>query len=180
MIQTEPSDTQSILKKRALLYARELKREEEETDQLTILEFHLGSEKYGIESNYVNRVHLLKDLTFLPGIPAFIRGIINVHGKITPVIDIKKFFEIPEQTQAQSDKVIIVTLDGAWFGLLADDVLGLSLVPVSSIQSSLPTLSGVREAYLKGVTDDQVVILDPREWLKDKSLLVHEGGSPGG
>jgi len=116
----------------------------------------------------------------LPGIPAFIRGIINVHGKITPVIDIKKFFEIPEQTQAQSDKVIIVTLDGAWFGLLADDVLGLSLVPVSSIQSSLPTLSGVREAYLKGVTDDQVVILDPREWLKDKSLLVHEGGSPGG
>jgi purine-binding chemotaxis protein CheW len=48
------------------------------------------------------------------------------------------------------------------------------LIPVNEIQSPLPTLTGIRQEYLKGITKDQVVILDMEKFLSDKKILVHE------
>jgi purine-binding chemotaxis protein CheW len=60
------------------------------------------------------------------------------------------------------------------FGILADTVLGVRAVPFQDIQPSLPTLTGVREKYLRGVTRKQVVILDVEKLLSDKKIIVHE------
>jgi purine-binding chemotaxis protein CheW len=60
------------------------------------------------------------------------------------------------------------------FGILADVVLGVRRIPLTDIQPSLPTLTGIREDYLKGVTGEQVVILDAEKLLSDKKITVHE------
>ena len=138
------------------------------------MEFLLAYEKYGIESSYVREVYSLKELTPLPCTPLFVLGIINVRGQILSVIDIKKFFDLPEKGLADLNKVIILHSDSMEFGILADVMLGVRNVLLSELQPSLPTLTGIRQEYLKGITAERVVILDAEKLLSDKQIIIHE------
>jgi purine-binding chemotaxis protein CheW len=60
------------------------------------------------------------------------------------------------------------------FGVLADAVLGVRRVPVAGIQPSLPTLTGIREQYLKGVTHERTIVLDAQKLLADEKIVVQE------
>ncbi len=176
-----PEEKKKILKKRAQDIAQEPKKEEVE-EYIEVVEFLLAYERYGIESSYVREVYPLKEFTPLPCTPPFVLGIINVRGRILSVIDIKKFFDLPEKGLGDLNKVIILhsegpvlsEVEGMEFGILADVVLGVHNVLLSELQPSLPTLTGIREEYLKGVTGERVVILDAEKLLSDKKIAVHE------
>ena len=60
------------------------------------------------------------------------------------------------------------------FGILADVILGVLRVPLRNLQPTLPTLTGIREEYLKGITPGRLAILDAAKLLSDKKLIVHE------
>lgn len=185
-----PEEKKKILKTRAKRLAQEPEEKETAEKYIEVVEFFLSYEKYGIESSYVREIYPLKELTPLPCTPPFVLGIINVHGQIISVIDIKKFFELPEKGLSDLNKVIILHSDkpvlsktegsalsrveGMEFGILADVILGVNNVSLSELQPSLPTLTGIREDYLKGVTGKQVVILDAEKLLSDKKITVHE------
>src|ERR1700734_2278342 len=109
---------------------------------LELLEFGLASERYAIERRYVQEVQPLRELTPLPCTPAFILGIVNVHGRIVPVLDLKKFFELPEQGLTDLHRTILVRGHDLEIGLLADVIIGISGGPGQRLQPSLPTLTG--------------------------------------
>jgi purine-binding chemotaxis protein CheW len=167
-------EKRAILKERAKALAREPKENEAAEAQLEIVEFLLDYERYGIESSYVREVHPLKELTPLPGTPPFVLGIINVRGRILSVVDIKKFFDLPEKGLTDLNKVIILQSDEMEFGVLADVILGVRTIPLGELQPSLPTLTGIREDYLRGVTGERVVILDAEKLLSDPKMIVHQ------
>ena len=169
-----PEEKKKILKTRAKALAKESKENETAEKYIEVIEFLLSYEKYGIESSYVREVYPLKEFTPLPCTPPFVLGIINVRGKILSVIDIKKFFDLPEKGLTDLNKVIILHNDVMEFGILADEISGVRMVPVSEIQQSLPTLTGIRAEYLKGVTNDRVTILDANKILTDKNLIVYQ------
>ena len=167
-------DKKRILKARARGLAKETKDEAAAEEQIQIIEFSLAHERYAVESRYVREVYPLKDLTAVPCAPPFVSGIINVRGQILSVIDIKKFFELPEKGLTDLNKVIIIHNDAMEFGILADVILGIRTIPLGDIQPSLPTLRGIREQYLKGVTPERMVLLDAEKLLADKNIVVHE------
>jgi purine-binding chemotaxis protein CheW len=101
---------------------------------------------------------------------------INVRGQILSVIDIKRFFDLPEKGLTDLNKVIILHNDVMEFGILADVIVGVRQIPLRDIQTSLPTLVGIREEYLKGVTRERLVILDAEKLLRDKRLIIQEEG----
>ena len=141
---------------------------------LELLEFGLAAERYAIERRYVQEVHPLRELTPLPCTPPFILGIVNVRGRIVPVVDLKKFFELPERGLTDLHRTIIVRGHDLEIGLLADVIIGISAVPAESLQPSLPTLTGIRADYLKGVTDGRLVVLAVERILADPKIIVHE------
>jgi len=163
-----------ILKARAKLLAREAENDLLDQNCLEVVEFLLAYETYGIESAYVREVYPLTEIIPLPGTPPFVRGIVNVRGQIISIIDLKKFFELPEKGLTNLNKIIIVRDDKMEFSILADAVLGICKLPVREIEASLPTLTGIREQYLKGVTKERMVILDAVKILSDKNIIVHE------
>ncbi len=167
------AEKNAILKKRAEFLAEEPSIVIEQTT-FEILEFQISGEKYGLESQYVTKILLLNDLTFLPGVPSFIVGIINVRGHVIPVIDIKKIFDLPKQNSTQEAKVVVIETEDAIFGIIADNISGLRFIPVNELQTSLPMLSGIRAEYLKGVSNDQLVVLDPLKLASDKNLIVND------
>jgi len=101
-------------------------------------------------------------------------GIVNLRGEILSVVDIKKFFELPEKGLTDLNKVIVLQSASMLFGILADAILGVRSIARTEIQSSLPTLTGIREDYLTGVTNERVAILDAAKLLSDRKLVVQE------
>jgi purine-binding chemotaxis protein CheW len=168
-----PDEKKAILRKRAKILARQ-PLQEKAGGGLDVLEFLLTYETYAIEMRWVAETYPLKDLTPIPCTPPFVAGIINVRGRILSVIDIRKFFDLPEKGLTDLNKVIIVHNGEMEFGILADEILGTRTIPLSEVQPPLATLTGIREEYLKGVTRERIAILDGAKLLADKNLIVHE------
>jgi purine-binding chemotaxis protein CheW len=168
------SDVERILRARAQILARVAGQDHAKEATLEILEFRLASERYAVESRYVQEVHPLKELTPLPCTPAFVLGIVNVRGRILPVLDIKKLFGLAEQGLTDLHRIILVHGHGLELGLLADVIVGTRSLSVASLQPSLPTLTGIRAEYLRGVNEERLVVLDLDRLLTDPNLVVHE------
>ncbi len=170
----ETDDPGQILRARARALARTQETVPDAGAMLDVLEFHLAKERYAVENRYVREVCTLKELTPLPCTPPFVRGIVNVRGRILPVLDLKKFFDLPEQGLTDLHRIILVRGHGLELGLLADGVVSVRALPAASLQSSLPTLTGIRSDYLKGVTVDRLVVLDLGRILADPKIIVHD------
>jgi purine-binding chemotaxis protein CheW len=172
--QTQLEKKQQLLKARARELARDSEKEKTVGEFIEVVEFLLAYEKYGIESSYIREIYPLRELTPVPCTPSFVLGIINVRGEIISVIDIKKFFELPDRGLTDLNKVIILRNKEMEFGILADVIVGVIRIPRENLQATLPTLTGIREEYLKGITADRLAILDGGKLLSDKKLIVRE------
>ncbi|HWP60194.1 MAG TPA: chemotaxis protein CheW [Candidatus Acidoferrales bacterium] len=172
----EPSleEKRRILKERAKELARGPGEKPAAEELVEVVEFLLARERYGVESFFVREIYPLRELTPVPCTPPFVRGIINVRGQILSVIDIKKFFDLPERGLTDLNKVIILRDAAMEFGILADSISGVRAIRADEIQPPLATLTGIRAQYLKGVAREGLVVLDAAKILAAKDLIVHE------
>ena len=177
-----PEEKAKTLKARARVLAQKPAKEDQCEAHLEVVKFLLAHETYAFELAHILVVLPLKGLTPLPCTPPFVLGIINFRGKIISIIDLKKFFELPERRFNDPKWVILLHTDepvpgkaeGMEFGILADTIVEVNTIPMSTVQPTLPTLTGIREKYLKGITGDRVVILDGGKILSDEKILVHK------
>lgn len=168
------ADDKQILRARAQQLARPLQSDIVEEVLLELLEFRLANESYALETRYVQEVYPLKDLAPMPCAPTFVLGMVNVRGNITPVIDIKKFFNLPDKGLTDLHRIILVQGNDIEFGLLADVIVGVRSIAADSLQPPMPTLTGIHSDYLKGVTEEYLVVLDLDRILADPRIIVHE------
>ncbi|MEQ8172892.1 MAG: chemotaxis protein CheW [Candidatus Eremiobacterota bacterium] len=166
-------EKKDILIKRAEILARDIFAERE-GERTQIVEFMLAGEKYGIEAIYVREIFPLKDLTPIPCTPSFITGVINVRHEIVSVMDIKKFFNLPECGITELNRVIILKTDDMEVGILADSITGVTGVDIDGLQTSMPGLTDIGTEYLKGIVEGPLIILDGGKILSDKKLIVSE------
>ncbi len=90
------------------------------------------------------------------------------------MVDLRKFFDLPEKGLSDLNKVIILHSDEMTFGILADVVVGVKALARNELQSSLPTLTELREEYLLGVTREPMAVLDAAKLLADPHVVVEE------
>ncbi len=170
-----PKEKREILQARTRLLAAWGKIEATAPDQLLeVVEFVLGTEHYGIELSHIREIHPLGEFTPLPCTPAFVLGLVNVRGQILSVINIKKLFDVAEKGLTDLNKIIIVHAHRMELGILADAIPGVRSIALKELQPALPTLTGIRADYLKGITKDPLVVLDVEKLLADESILVDE------
>src|ERR1019366_1698015 len=127
-------DAREILRERARALSRPRKQAPVAEASLELLEFRLAQEHYALETRYVREVYPLKDLTPLPCTPPFVLGIVNVRGRILPVIDLKKFFDLPEQGVTDLHRIILIEGNEMALGLLADAVEGMRSISADNLQ----------------------------------------------
>jgi purine-binding chemotaxis protein CheW len=172
-IEPPPEEQARVLRSRA----RELAREEKIEDTgaiVEVIEFRLAEEHYAIESAYVREVLFLRELTPLPCTPAYVLGLANVRGQILTIIDIRKFFDLPERGLTDLNRVILLQGHGIEFGILADAILDTRTIPLTHIGPAPATFTGIRRDYLKGVTPERVAVLDGGKLLGDERIVVRE------
>ena len=163
-----------ILKSRARELSRTEDDKKEKTAHSEVLEFILGGERYALETGYIREIYPMKEYTVLPCTPPFIMGVINVHRHVVTIIDMKKFFDLPEKGLTDLNKVIILKKDDMELGILADEVLGIRDIGEFELQLALPTLTDLRADFLKGVTNEGLIVIDALRVLTDERIIVHE------
>ncbi|MFZ2633318.1 MAG: chemotaxis protein CheW [Desulfosalsimonadaceae bacterium] len=169
---TANDGAEKILKARAEQLAKKDHAQEPRRHHITVVEFAIAHETYAIELTHIRTIHPLKDLTYIPGAPGFIKGIFNLRGEIISVVDLKHFFDLPDQKTGDSSQVIILSSESMEFGILSDAILGVTEIDTDDIEDSLPTFTGIRLDYLKGVTGKGTVILDDEKLLSDKKMII--------
>jgi purine-binding chemotaxis protein CheW len=167
-------DASEILRARARVLARETGPESAAQNGIEVVEFHLAHEAYAVEMRWVEEVYPFRELTPLPHAPAFIRGVVNVRGRILPVFDLKRFFDLPEKGLTDLHRIIVARSQDLHLGLLADVVIGIRSVTPGSLQPSLPTLTGIRADYLKGVDGGRLIVLNLERIFSDPRIIVHQ------
>lgn len=167
------ASAEKILRARARKLAQTLPDATPHADLLRVVEFRIAHEIYALALKRIRIIHPLKDLTFIPGVPDFIRGVINLRGEIISVIDLRVFFDLPDQGVTGLSHVIILTTNDMEFGILADEILGIEEIFKSDLQRTLPTLTGIRADYLKGVTANGMVVLDDDKLLSDEKMIIN-------
>ena len=167
-------EIRSKLKIRAAALAQEPENGLEKSASAEIVEFLLGSGKYGIGVTVIREVVPFGDFTPLPGVPSHIIGVINVRGQVIPVVGLDRYFGLPYNGTSETGKVIILESPILEFGILADLVVGTIQVGIEDIRQITPSLPGIPEKYVKGITGDNVVILDGPAILADEGIIVNE------
>jgi purine-binding chemotaxis protein CheW len=173
-----PEQEQAILKARARAMAQEplyVQRDSPEVaPELEIVTFRLAHETYGFESRYIREIYPLKEFVPLPCTPPFVLGLINVRGRLLSVLDLKKLFGLSSQALDNHNQAIILHNETMEFGILADTLLGVYPIAPQSLQPSLPTLTGIRDEFLLGITPERLIILDAEKLLSNHDIIVYE------
>ena len=160
------------LRERARKLAHPLRDERTGEGMVMVVEFMLAGERYVLDARYVHEVVPLKEVVPLPGAPDFVLGITNLRGEICSVVDLRKIFNLPEDHGDIRRYAVILRNEDMEFGLYADSAPEVRLLPLDSLQESLPTLTDVRAEFLKGVTDEGVVYLDAVRLLSDERITT--------
>lgn len=171
---TTPEEKKKILQERVLILAEPPDSISPIQESLDAVTFLLAYEQYAIETAFVREVIHLREFTPLPATPAFVLGIINVRGEILSVIDLKQFFDFSDTGLTDLNKVIVIENETMRFGVLADVILGISRIALSSIQAPPSTFTGIRADYLRGVTQERLIILHANKILSDQKISVQE------
>lgn len=134
------------------------------------LTFHLAGEDYGAEIQYVNEIIGIQRITPVPEMPPYIKGMINLRGKIIPIMDMRKRFRLPEQDYTERTCIIVIDVGGILVGLVVDTVKEVLYIPEDLIEATQTQARSLREQYIKGMgkTDDGVKIILSMEYILGK------------
>lgn len=123
----------------------------------------LNDEKYGIDIMDVEEILRMMDITKVPKAPSFVEGIINIRGKVIPIVDLRKKMGIPANEYNNSTRIIVVNLKGKQVGFIVDQVDEVLRVDADLVDKAPAASTSVDNTYIKGVARLQtgmVIILD--------------------
>jgi len=133
------------------------------TEQLVVF-FELASEHYAIDSMGVREIIRMQAITKIPGAPESVLGVINLRGKVTPVLDLKKRLGLlanGESQETQETRIMVVEVEGQYVGLVVDGVSEVSRIPSSAVEPTSTIVAAEEADYILGVAklEKKLVIL---------------------
>jgi len=161
-----------ILTYRARELAIPVSTSTEEETGFEVLEFLLSGEHYAIGMEFVKEVAFLKEITYLPGTPSFILGIVSLHGAVLSIVDLRTVFKMPSKGLTEFNRIIILSEDVMTFGILADAIIRTRTINPELISRSPPTINGQGAIYLTGIFPGPLIVIDGKALISDPRMVV--------
>lgn len=152
----------------------DLEWEENEENSLAdqFLTFALAGEEYGVPVAHVTEIISVQDVTKVPNMPVYVRGVINLRGKVIPVMDVRLRFSMEERAYDERTCFIVVDVDGAAFGLAVDTVREVVDIPPEAINP--PPKMSHGSGLIKGLGKQKervTILLDTQELLVNSDVM---------
>ena len=147
------------------------------------LMFKLGKEEYGIDITRITAIEELPQITAIPDMPNFVKGVINLRGKVIPAVDLRLRFGIEEREYDDRTCIVIVTMNESTIGLIVDIVSEVNEIKKDDIGAapSIKNASG-NEQYIAGLAkigDEVKIILDVEKIISNEDKAVLEQNNKG-
>ncbi len=168
-----PEEVRQALAARAQALAQ-VPPDEEQGATVQVVVFGLGEEVYGIEAKYVEGIYPLDGLTQIPCTPGFVVGVVNLRGRILPIVDLHEYLGLGKTVIDEDTQVIGVNVAGIEVGFLANAVRAVGPLNQDRLEPVLPTTARVAAEYTRGVTSDLLVFLDLEALMQDPRMIVQE------
>jgi len=169
-----PEDARRILAERARALATPIEDAPSSSGVREFLVFSLAGERYGIAAASVVEVIPLRELVRMPGTPRVVLGIVNHRGRILPVLDLRRVFELTGEGVGEESRVVAAESGGSTFGLFAETVAGVVSVDAEELHRRPAAPTGGRETFILAVTSDMVAVLDLEALARDPRITVNE------
>ena len=150
-----------------------LNEQDEDTQKDKFLTFSLGKEDYGIEIRYVTEIIGIQAVTEVPELPDYVKGIINLRGKIIPVMDVRIRFKKPPVDYNDRTCIIVVDIGNISVGLIVDMVSEVLSIAEQNIVPPPDMKTGFNSKFIKGIgkVDNEVkLILDCDKLLSNEEI----------
>ncbi len=141
------------------------------------LTFVLGDEIYGIEILKAREIIGFMDITTVPQTPDYMKGVINLRGKVIPVIDLRMKFSMPEEAHTQETCVIVVEVNSTSIGIIVDSVSEVSDIGGGEIENAPKFGQNIDTSFIMGlgkVKDKIIILLDIDAILSSDELEMVE------
>ncbi len=146
---------------------------QEDTQKGRFLTFAIGNEEYGIEIEHVTEIIGIQAITEVPELPFYIKGIINLRGKIIPVMDMRLRFKREAMEYNDRTCIIVVDIGEITIGLIVDKVVEVVSIPEQDIVPPPDPSTGFQTRYIKGVGkigNEVKLLLDCIKILSDEEV----------
>lgn len=133
--------------------------------------FNLGNEEYGLEISFAQEIiRIPNQITKIPNMPLYFEGVINLRGKVIPVIDLKKRFGNEQTTRSVDSRLLILDLENMLLGTIVDDVSEVIMIDDQAIEQLKFDISGITMNSIKGVAkrDKRLIVLLDALNIKDE------------
>lgn len=142
------------------------KFENEDTLKGKYLTFSVAAETYGVEIKYVSEIAGVPEVTWIPDLPKFIKGVINLRGKVISVMDMRDRFSLPEKDYDVYTSVIVMDIPGQSLGLIVDRVRDVVDIPQDRIEPPPSLVQASTGRFIQGlgkIGDEVSILLDAKE-----------------
>ena len=132
-----------------------------EQQLLKVIVFQLADKEYAIPVSHVQGIEKLMHITRVPKTPQFVKGVINLRGVVTPIIDLRERFNLPVSNNEETARIIIVMLGNMEVGFVVDSANDVLDIPLESIEQQPEVVGSLEEEFISGVAklDKRLLIL---------------------
>lgn len=137
---------------------------------LQLVSFNIGDEEFGVDILGVQEINRMTEVTRVPNAPSYVEGVINLRGKVIPVIDLRKRLMMAVRGHDQDTRIIVVEIENKVIGFVVDKVNEVLRIPQSVTEAPPSMVSGIKSDYITAIgklTDRLIILLDLDKILSD-------------
>ena len=127
---------------------------------LQLVSFNIGSEEFGVDILKVQEINRMVEITRVPQAPPYVEGVINLRGKVIPIVDLRKRFNMEEKEYDKNTRNVVVDISGNIMGMVVDSVSEVLRLPANTIEPPPEIVANINSEYIKGVAklEDRLLI----------------------
>lgn len=140
---------------------------------LQLVTFSIGEEEFGVDILTVQEIIRTMAMTKVPRAEAFVEGVINLRGKVIPIIDLRRRFGLPSKTHDKHTRIIVIEINRMIVGFVVDSVSEVLRIPANMVEPPPPGVAGLDSEYISGVGklhDRLLILLDLDKLLSSEDL----------
>jgi len=129
-------------------------------DLLQLVSFKIGSEEFGVDILKVREIIRMVAITKVPQAPSYVDGVINLRGKVIPIVDLRKRFNLEAKEYDKNTRIVVVDIVGNIMGMVVDSVSEVLRLPSNTIEPPPEIVTGINSEYINGVAklDNRLLI----------------------
>jgi purine-binding chemotaxis protein CheW len=158
--------------------SKNLNLKTETSEILQLVSFKIGNEEFGVDILNVQEINKMVQITKVPNSPEFVEGVINLRGRIIPIIDLRTRLRLPKIEHNKDTRIIVVEISGKTIGFIVDSVQEVLRIPMNITEAPPEIVSGIDSEFIQSVgkLEDRLLILIDLEKVlseKEKSMITN-------